>query len=85
VDRPRSNDAINDQGQRLTIRGERESPGILQAIASFKRAASSRVAYLGDQEKSASNKCVCVFACQFACTHSDQGVDFKALAFIDEN
>jgi hypothetical protein len=32
------------------IRGERESPGRLQAIASFKRAASSRVAHLGDQE-----------------------------------
>ena len=50
VDRPQSNDAINDQGQRLMNRGERESPGSLQAIASFKRAASSRVAHLGDHE-----------------------------------
>src|ERR1041384_2744003 len=50
VDRPRSNDENNDQGQRLMIRGERQSPGSLQAIASFKRAASSRVAHLGDQE-----------------------------------
>jgi hypothetical protein len=50
VDSPKSNDAINDQGQRLMIRGERESPGSLQTIASFKHAASSRVAHLGDHE-----------------------------------
>jgi hypothetical protein len=71
-------------GQRLMIRGERKSPGSLQAIASYKppQAAVWLISAIMKNQRPTSVFDYC-FSIRLYASHP--GVDFKAIAFIDEN